>query len=157
MNILVLTHSYPDSNNKWRGVFVQEQVNALSIKHDVFVVYFKVDYSHFAPFSGYSFLTKHSGRVTEYEVTVNKSFPVINQIKYLSNTYRFIRDEILKQKKIDIIHSHFSYPGGFLGTIIQKRKQVSLPNIPGSKNISEAGFIGCVFFMLSKILQVLFL
>ena len=125
MNILVLTHSYPDSNNKWRGVFVQEQVNALSIKHDVFVVYFKVDYSHFAPFSGYSFLKKQSERITEYEVTINKSFPVITQAKYLSNTYRFIRDEILKQKKIDIIHSHFSYPGGFLGTIIQKRKKIA--------------------------------
>jgi hypothetical protein len=60
MNILLLTHSYPDIENKWRGVFVQEQVKALSIKHEVTVVYFKVDYSHFAPFSDYSFLKKQS-------------------------------------------------------------------------------------------------
>jgi len=77
MNILLLTHSYPDVKNKWRGVFVQEQVKALSIKHDVIVVCFKVDYSHFAPFSDYSFLKKQSERITEYEVTINKSFPVI--------------------------------------------------------------------------------
>lgn len=124
MNILLLTHSYPDVKNKWRGVFVQEQVKALSIKHDVIVVCFKVDYSHFAPFSDYSFLKKQSGRITEYEVTINKSFPVITQAKYLSNTYRFIEKEILTQVKIDIIHSHFSYPAGFLGTIIQKRKKI---------------------------------
>jgi glycosyltransferase involved in cell wall biosynthesis len=124
MNILVLTHSYPESNLKWRGVFVQEQVKALSKVHDVFVVYFKVDYSHFAPFSNYTFLKKQSGRITEYEVTINKSFPVITQAKYLSNTYRFIEKEILTQVKIDIIHSHFSYPAGFLGTIIQKRKKI---------------------------------
>jgi len=124
MNILILTHSYPDLKNKWRGVFVQEQVKALSIKHEVFVVCFKVDYSHFAPFSNYSFLKKQNGRVTEYEVTVNRSFPIINQIKYLSNTYRFINNELLKQKRIDFIHSHFSYPGGFLGTIIQKNKKI---------------------------------
>jgi len=58
MNILVLTHSYPDLKNKWRGIFVQEQVRALSSKHNLIVVYFKVDYSHFAPFSHYSFLKK---------------------------------------------------------------------------------------------------
>jgi len=124
MNILVLTHSYPDQNQKWRGIFVQKQVKALSLKHDIIVVYFKVDYSHFAPFSDYSYLKKESGRVTEYEVTINKSFPVITQIKYLANTYRFIKDEILKQKKIDIIHSHLSYPGGFLGTIIQQKRKI---------------------------------
>lgn len=124
MNILVLTHSYPDLKHKWRGIFVQEQVRALGLDHDVFVVYFKVDYSHFAPFSDYTFLKKLSGRITEYEVTVNKSFPVINQLKFLSNTFRFIKDEILNKKKIDIIHSHFSYPAGFLCTIIQKRKKI---------------------------------
>jgi glycosyltransferase involved in cell wall biosynthesis len=127
MNILVLTHSYPDLKNKWRGIFVQEQVRALSSKHNLIVVYFKVDYSHFAPFSHYSFLKKEDGKVTEYEVTINKSFPVITQIKYLSDTYRFIKNEILKQNKIDIIHSHLSYPAGFLGTIIQEKQKI--PNI----------------------------
>jgi glycosyltransferase involved in cell wall biosynthesis len=127
MNILLLTHSYPDLTHKWRGVFVEEQVKALSLEHDVSVVFFKVDYSHFAPFSSYSFLKKQSGSITEFEVTINKSFPVITQLKYLSNTYRFIKEEILKVKKIDIIHSHLSYPAGILGTIIQKRKKI--PNV----------------------------
>jgi glycosyltransferase involved in cell wall biosynthesis len=127
MNILVLTHSYPDAKQKWRGVFIQEQVKALSIKHDIIVVYFKVDYSHFAPFSGYTFIKNEIGRITEYEVTIKRSFPVINQLKYLSNTYRFIKKEILNLRKIDIIHSHLSYPAGFLGTIIQKRKEI--PNV----------------------------
>lgn len=127
MNILVLTHSYPDVQNKWRGIFVKEQVEALCLKHDIIVVYFKVDYSHFAPFSPYSYLKNHKGRVIEYEVTINRSFPVITQIKFLLNTYRFIKNEILKENKIDIIHSHLSYPGGFLGTIIQEKKKI--PNI----------------------------
>ena len=124
MTILVLTHSYPDSSHKWRGIFVQEQVRALSTKHDVIVVYFKVDYSHFAPFSDYSFLKKVKGRVTEYEVIINKSFPVITQVKYLSGTFRFIKAEILEKTRIDIIHGHLSYPGGFLGAIIQQKKRI---------------------------------
>jgi L-malate glycosyltransferase len=124
MNILVLTHSYPDFNHKWRGIFVQEQVSALSSQHDVIVVYFKVDYSCFAPFSSYSFVKKTDGRITLYEVNVNKSFPVITQVKYLSETYRFIKSEILNKTGIDIIHSQLSYPGGFLGTIIQQKKRI---------------------------------
>jgi glycosyltransferase involved in cell wall biosynthesis len=120
MKILVLTHSYPDEINKWRGVFIQEQVKALSIKHEVTLVYFKVDYSHFSPFTRYSFKETRNGRITEYEVTTARSFPVINQVKYLTNTYRFIKKEIFQKQKPDIIHCHLSYPAGFLGTIIQK-------------------------------------
>lgn len=124
MTILLLTHSYPDSRIKWRGLFIQDQALALSEKHEIIVVYFRVDYTSFAPFSKYSFVKRQKGKVTEYEVTTGKSFPVINQLKYLNDTYRFIRKEILSKKKIDIIHSHLSYPAGFLGTIIQNREKI---------------------------------
>jgi glycosyltransferase involved in cell wall biosynthesis len=127
MIILVLTHSYPDLKNKWRGIFVKEQVKALGTRHDVILVYFKADYSNFAPFSDYSYIKKQDGRITEYEVTVNKSLPVVTQIKLLTNTYKFIKAEILSQTKPDIIHSHLTYPGGFLGTIIQQKNKI--PNV----------------------------
>src|SRR5665647_2004950 len=104
MTILLLTHSYPDSRIKWRGLFIQDQALTLSEKHEIIVVYFRVDYTSFAPFSKYSFVKRQKGKVTEYEVTTGKSFPVINQLKYLNDTYRFIRKEILSKKKIDIIH-----------------------------------------------------
>ncbi|MFZ0282419.1 MAG: glycosyltransferase [Bacteroidales bacterium] len=127
MNILILTHSYPDLNNRWRGIFIQEQAKVLSLSHNVFLVYFKVDYSHLAPFSGYKFTIRKNQKITEYEVTTGRSFPVINQLKYLRNTYSFIKKEILANHRIDIIHSHFAYPAGFLGTIIQKLQKI--PNI----------------------------
>ena len=124
MTILLLTHSYPDAEIKWRGLFIKDQAIALSTKHDVIVVYFKVDYSHLAPFSKYSFIYRQNGKVIEYELTTGKSFPVINQLKYLKDTYSFISREILCRRRIDIVHSHLSYPAGFLGTIIQKRKGI---------------------------------
>jgi glycosyltransferase involved in cell wall biosynthesis len=138
MKILILTHSYPDSINRWRGVFVQEQAKALSTIHDVIVVNFKVDYKHFAPFSKYSFVRKENDGITEYELTTGRSFPVINQLKYLLNTYSFLKKEIFRNNKIDIIHSHLSYPAGFLGTIISKRRNI--PNI-----ITEHSSIGKYF------------
>ena len=58
---------------------------------------------------------------------VPRFLPVVNQLKYLLCTYRFISGYILKTNKVDIIHSHLSYPAGFLGTIIQKTK--GIPNI----------------------------
>jgi L-malate glycosyltransferase len=124
MTILLLTHSYPDARIKWRGLFIQDQALALSEKYEVIVVYFKVDYTRFAPFSKYSFSKRQNGRITEYELTTGKSFPVINQLKYFTDTFSFIRKEILSKKKIDIIHSHLSYPAGFFGTIMQKREKI---------------------------------
>ncbi|HBC77025.1 MAG TPA: hypothetical protein DEO60_11590 [Bacteroidales bacterium] len=124
MTVLILTHSYPDSRIKWRGLFIRDQALALSEKHEIIVVYFRVDYTRLTPFSKYSFEKREKGKITEYEVTTGKSFPVINQLKYLNDTYRFIKKEILGKKKIDIIHSHLSYPAGFLGAIIQKREKI---------------------------------
>jgi L-malate glycosyltransferase len=127
MNILLLTHSYPDKSSKWRGVFIQEQVRALSRSNKIIVVYFRTDYSHFSPFGKYSFTKTEEGNTTIYEVVTARSLPVINQLKYLAGTYRFIKKEVLKNRKIDLIHSHLSYPAGFLGTIIQNRNKI--PNI----------------------------
>jgi L-malate glycosyltransferase len=127
MNILLLTHSYPDANNSWQGIFIKKQAESIALSHNVIVVYFKVDYSDFSPFAKYSFSKNSEGNLIEYEVTIKRSFPVLTQLKYLSNTYRFIENEILANNQIDIIHSHLSYPAGFLGTLLQRNKKI--PNV----------------------------
>ncbi len=127
MEILILTHSYPDINHKWRGTFIEEQAKALADGNNVTVVYFKLDYSRFDLFPGYTFDKQITGNLTLYVVTIRKSLPVITQIIYLLNTYRFLNREIFKNYKPDIIHSHLAYPAGLLGTIIQKR--IGIPNI----------------------------
>ncbi|MCJ7449325.1 MAG: glycosyltransferase [Bacteroidales bacterium] len=124
MNILLLTHSYPSKVNPLKCIFIREQAKVLSQYFNVSVVFFKVDYSHFGPFTRYSFSKKTSDKLTEYEVTITRSLPGITQIKFLLDTYRFIEKEILTKSTPDIIHSHFSYPGGFLATILQRRKKI---------------------------------
>lgn len=127
MNILILTHTYPDELFTWRGTFVRDQAMALSRMHDVTVVYFRGDNTKLAPFSKYTFTVKRSDNLTEYIITVPRFFPVINQVKYLLSTYNFIQEHIIRSKRIDVLHSHMSYPAGFLGTIIQKR--TGIPNL----------------------------
>lgn len=124
MTILLLTHSYPDSTNTWRGSFIRDQAKLLSTSNTVIVVFFRIDYVHLAPFEKYSFLKVKTENLTEYTLTIKRSIPVINQLNYLFQTYRFINKEILTKFKPDIIHSHLSYPAGFLGTILQKRKKI---------------------------------
>jgi len=124
MKILLLTHSWPEDKIKWRGLFIKDQAMALGTVHEVFVVFFKVDYSRMAPFSHYSFTKKVEEGVTVYEITTGRSFPVINQLKYFRDTRRFIQKEILSRQTIDVIHSHLSYPAGFLGTITGKKEGI---------------------------------
>lgn len=124
MNILLLTHSWPDAMNRYRGIFVYEQARALSSVHNVTVVYFRTDYSKYRPFAKYSFRKSEESNPEVYEVTTGRSFPVINQLKYLRDTFSFIKEEILTPKNIDIIHSHLAYPAGFLGTWIFMKKRI---------------------------------
>lgn len=124
MNILLLTHSWPDAIDRYRGIFVQEQARALSCVHKVTVVYFRTDYSKYRPFAKYSLIKSEENNPEVYEVTTGRSFPVINQLKYLHDTFTMINEEILSRKNIDIIHSHLSYPAGFLGTWIFRKKHI---------------------------------
>lgn len=125
MTILILTHSYPDEEQRFRGIFVKEQASSLSEANRIIVVYFKTDYSGFAPFSRYSFkVNEENPNLTEYTVVTRRSFPVINQVKYLKDTFSFLERKIFSQNEIDIIHSHLAYPAGFLGTLIYKFKGI---------------------------------
>jgi glycosyltransferase involved in cell wall biosynthesis len=124
MIILLLTHSYPDSENSWRGSFIKDQARIISLNNTVIVVYFKIDNEQFAVFSKYIFSKSKTGNLTEYTVTIRRSLPVFNQLYYLYKTFRFIKDEILTSITPDLIHSHLLYPAGFLGTIIQERKKI---------------------------------
>jgi len=127
MNILLLTHSYPDETSSWRGSFIKEQAKVLSSIHRVTVVFFKNDPGNSGLFPKPRILKAVSGNLTEYSLKIKKSLPVINQLVYLYRTYQFIVNEIIPGFRPDIIHSHLSFPAGFLGTLIQKYQKI--PNI----------------------------
>lgn len=124
MTILLLTHSYPEEINTWRGSFIREQAKALSQINRVIVVYFKVDNERFTAFPKSNFRKTENGNLSEYVFTTTRTIPVLNQFNYLIRTLRFLNHEIIASHKIDIIHSHLSYPAGFLGVLLQKSKKI---------------------------------
>ena len=110
MKILLLTHSYPDKTNSWRGSFIKEQANVLSLGNFVTVVFFKVDTEHFALLAPYSFSKTKIGNLTEYTVTIKRSLPFVNQLNFLFKTYKFIEKEILSHEKQGSPGANFDHP-----------------------------------------------
>jgi L-malate glycosyltransferase len=127
MNILIITHTYPDRLNSWRGSFVKEQVKSLCPEHNVIVVFFKNEQDPDSVISAFSVSKSVRGNLTEYTLAVKKTIPVFNQLNFLLRTYKFIKNEVLPAFTPDLIHSHLLFPGGFLGTILQLRTKI--PNI----------------------------
>lgn len=124
MNILILTHSYPDDLNIWRGSFVREQAVTLSTEHNVTVVYFTTDMQTFSPFGRPVISRTESGNLAVHTISVPRSFPVYNQLRYLKQTIKYIKKTILRETRIDLIHSHLTYPAGVLGVRLQETEGI---------------------------------
>lgn len=120
MNILVLVSHYPDEMQKYRGVFFQDQVNALSLKHHTILVYPYVSNEKF------SILPKYilnevviNNNLKEIRVEIFRSIPVYNQFNYFLIAFKLIF-EFCRREKIEIIHGHSAYPISFLCYMLSK-------------------------------------
>ena len=125
MTILLLTHSYPDTDNSWRGSFIRDQAVALSSDNKVIVVYFKIDYNHFAPFAKPYFSKTITGNLTEYTLVVKRSFPIVNQANYLIKTYRFLNKEIFRVSSPTDHSQSFVLPGRISGNNYREAEEYS--------------------------------
>jgi L-malate glycosyltransferase len=114
MNVLILTSWYPDEQNKINGNFIQDQAIVLSIEHNITVVSVKINESHFAPFCNCSRVHKNDLGFDEFLIRVSRSFPVYNQLNFFITAFREIKN-LVKDKKVDLIHCHNAYPSAVLG------------------------------------------
>ncbi len=117
MKILFLTPWYPDGEDK-RGVFIEEQVRAISEDHQVVVISSRVDYNKFN-FSSFDLINSSDGNVQEHRIVISRSFPVYNQINFFFISAR-IAIRIAKEFKPDLIHGNIGYPGGFWSWIVSR-------------------------------------
>lgn len=119
MNICIITNWYPTADCQWSGIFVKEQASALSKVHKVTLVAFDVDYNSKIFFCKKSLIKTKEQSFEEYYLTVNKSLPIYNQYNFLYTSFNAIK-KLIKEKKIDIIHCHVSYPAGIIGYWLSK-------------------------------------
>jgi glycosyltransferase involved in cell wall biosynthesis len=119
MKILIITKSFPETPEDWRGIFVKEQADALSTEHTVTLVKCVQNKNNFSPFFKYSLESATFTAYKYYTIKVSKSFPVYNQFNYLISLYFALR-KIIKQNKPEIIHCHSSYPSGVVAWLIKR-------------------------------------
>jgi L-malate glycosyltransferase len=123
MKVLILTKTFPERENDWGGIFVKEQVEALTREHKVTVVKFKTDNTRFNPFFNYSIEEQANTGYRYLIVSVSRSFPVYNQFHYIISVYLALQ-KILKNNNPDLVHCHYSYPAGVIARLINLKMRI---------------------------------
>ena len=123
MNILILTKSFPESSDDWGGSFVREQARALSADNNVLAVKCKVNYNRFSPFFHYTIAENNYDSFRYCTIEVSRSFPVYNQFNYIISLFLAV-NKLLKGRKTDIIHCHYSYPAGVVARLLKRRYRI---------------------------------
>lgn len=111
MKILFLTTTYPEEGNPNRGIFVRDQAETLATRHEIEVVFAKIDYSKFSLYS-YTISKKKCKGVVEHHITIKRSLPIINQLVFFLITIC----QTVKIARIfspDIVHGNLGFPGAF--------------------------------------------
>lgn len=134
MNILVISHMYPNSYNKNNGIFVHKQVKALKdLKKDINLkVISPIPYTPYfltlisKKYKGYYNIPKKA-IVEGIEVYYPRVFFLPRNLnfrnsgKYLYKGIQKLVSKIYKDFKFDIIHAHVALPDGAGAVILNKK------------------------------------
>jgi len=114
LNVLAISHMYPHPDVMHAGIFVQEQLQALSALADVTVVVGRYGLG----LSGAS-STSGSPRLSVVEVALPwcRALPSAARLLCLLPSYRraAIRVARSSARPIDVVHAHYGFPDGIVG------------------------------------------
>ncbi len=109
MNVLIISSWYPNSKNNISGIFVKEQVKALSMVGIKPIVFYPYDTSIKKRKINVGFEEGIKTYRANSDYIKNTKISRINSLIY---TLKFLK-RIIKVDSIDLIHSHVCYPSGF--------------------------------------------
>lgn len=124
LDVLVISHLYPHGDQSSAGIFVREQVEALSAKADVMVVVGRFEtYAKGTPIS----VGAEGPTVVEVELPWPRWLPSALRVAWLIPRYyrearRVARDS---SRAFDVIHAHYGLPDGVVGVMLGRA--LSLP------------------------------
>ncbi|KPQ02364.1 glycosyltransferase [Marinobacter sp. HL-58] len=124
MNIIIVTHVYPDKADAQAGIFVHRQVKELErLGHNAQVI-------RLVP----SFFLRYSKKERDYihegvKVTCVKYFKIPSRYFYslstlIAGVVCLIDSRVRSINNVDLVYSQWSLPGGFVGFCISKLKRV---------------------------------
>lgn len=130
MKLIFLTTEYPTKDNKLGGIFVKDQVEALSYDNNVTVFYNyffplkKINFTNIFKFIFKKFFSKE--RRVFYYYTFLLS-PFFDKLKLLADLYfskKNLKNYIKKNGKPDCLICHFSYPVANTAMILSKEFKI---------------------------------
>lgn len=120
MRVLYLTPWYPLPEKPNNGIFVRDQVQAISAHHTVHVVISKVRNDSFGFFSYTLRQEVISETCVEHHLTFRRSLPVLNQLIFLWVTYR-VACQVARTFAPQVVHGTIGYPGACWAWAVGKR------------------------------------
>lgn len=170
--VLFLTYWYPNKNNKSFGIFVKRHAHAIKVNNDLVILSLNIAKANtFYKKSVVVFQDEMNVETHQIylESTYNKLLYVLLPLHYLV-LKKYIRKQILPNKKIEVIHTNVLFPCSVTGYWLAKKfgfKQVitehwskldkffkvSLYKFAGRKALNSANAITCVSGQLKTVLQ----
>jgi len=120
MNILFIIPRYPNEENGFANPFFKEQAESVSEHHSVIVVSAELNKNCFSIRPKYQLREVCSERLSVYQLSICKSFPVYNSFNHAQVALKFI-GKILQSKKIDVIHCQNAFIAGYIGYLANKK------------------------------------
>ncbi len=130
MKLIFLTTEYPTKDNKLGGIFVKDQVEALSYDNNVTVFYNyffplkKINLTNIFKFIFKKFFSKERGVFYYYTFLLS---PFFDKLKLLADLYfskKNLKNYIKKNGKPDCLICHFSYPVANTAMILSKEFKI---------------------------------
>lgn len=125
IKVLVLPSLFPSKGNKFNGIFVKEQVLALSQNGlDVSVFYPVLHLSYKIALPKITLKKIVDDGITVYYLNITSfNLPKCRNILLILFSYRYLYKLVAKEK-YDLIHSYLTFPSGFLSLLAAKKFQI---------------------------------
>ena len=130
MKLIFLTPEYPTKDNKLGGIFVKDQVKALSYDNNVTVFYNyffplkKINLTNIFKFIFKKFSLKEKGVFYYYTFLLSPYFDVLKLFADLYFSKKNLKNYIKKNGKPDCLICHFSYPVANTAMILSKEFKI---------------------------------
>lgn len=159
MNILIISHMYPNSSNAMNGIFVHKQICALKKLYGDDIKVKVISPVPYTPYILSKLFSKYKGYYNIPEYTsidgIDVYYPRVLMppknigFKYSGNAFyhgmRKIADKLNEEEKFDLIHAHVALPDGYGAVLLNENYKIPLVITVHGQDINYTVGLGKAF------------
>ncbi len=125
--ILWLCSWYPSKMDPFNGDFIQRHARAAALFNDIHVIHVTYDYPNDVENSGQELnsIGQLSEQIVYFKKKKSLKAKLTNQLRWLANYKKAIRNYIIKNGKPDLVHLHVPMKAGVLALWMKKNYKIS--------------------------------